>query len=281
MEALLYQAGFFLHSAALALAFAYLFSRREGWSLWMWRLLGSSLALELAAFAVRTSAFWSVADNRFYLPFHTLFGTLSWLSFSMAAIFWFVEGRHRLNILGAFVLPWSWLAGLAALAFADPALRDLEPSLRSPWMNVHPVVLMTAYAALANAFGVGVALLVQESQVKSRKPGELCFRLPAIEELDRLNFRLVLASLPLLTVGIAIGVVWAGQSWGRHWGWDAKETWAGITWLVYAFYLAARLQGRLRGPRSVYVSMIGFASVLITFFAVGRLSQLHNYLVGG
>jgi cytochrome c-type biogenesis protein CcsB len=280
VEAVLFKTAFSFYSLALVLAFGYLFSRREALSLWMWRLLGVGLAAHLSSFVLRAVAFWAAPENRWFLPIHTMFGALSWLAFSMAAVFWVVEGRHRLNILGAFVLPWAWLATGAAL-WADPAAGLLPPSLHSYWMNLHPMILIAAYSALANAFGVGLALLVQERQVKSRKPSELCFRLPSLEELDRLNFRLIAASFPVLTAGIVMGGLWASRSWGHYWEWDAKVTWAALTWIGYVVYLHLRLARGMRGPKPVYVSMLAFASLMFTFIGVNYLSHLHGFLTGG
>jgi len=140
---------------------------------------------------------------------------------------------------------------------------------------------MTAYAVFANAFGVGLALLIQERQVKSRRPTELCYRLPSIEDLDTLNYRLIAAAFPILTVGILMGGVWAHAAWGRFWGWDAKETWALITALVYAAFLHMRLLAGWRGRKAVYMSMAGFACVVFTFIGVNFLSGLHGYLSKG
>lgn len=280
MELILAGAALAAYSAATALAAAYLFSKEERWSLWMLRLMGAGLACHLASFGLRLGAFWSFPENRFFLPISNFYGALSYLSLAVAAVFFIVEREHRLGILGAFVLPWTVLGLGAALLWADPQVGGLSPALRSYWLNIHPMVIMTAYAAFSNAFGVGLALLVQERQIKSRKPTELCYRLPAIEELDTLNCRIIMAALPVLAVGIVMGGIWAHNAWGRFWGWDAKETSALVTALIYAAYLRMRFGAGIRGKKAVYVSMAGFASVVVTFFAVNFLSELHGYLLG-
>ena len=114
----------------------------------------------------------------------------------------------------------------------------------------------------------------------SRKPTELCYRLPSIEELDTINYKIIVFGFPVLTVGIIMGGIWAYNAWGRFWGWDAKETWALITALIYAGYLHMRFVKNLRGRKAVYVSMLGFASVVFTFLGVNYLSELHGYLSG-
>lgn len=280
IEMILMKTALAFYAGATVAAFAYLFSKGEQWSLWMLRLLSVGLFIHLAAFGVNMRAFWQIPENRYFFPINSFFGALSYLGLSVAAVFFIVEGRHRLGILGAFVLPWTTLAVGAAVIFADPAVHALVPALQSYWINIHPMVLMTSYAAFANAFGVGVALLIQEHQIKSRKPSELCYRLPSIEDLDTLNYRIIVAAFPVLTIGIIMGGVWAYNAWGRFWGWDAKETWALITALIYVGYLHMRFVTGLRGKKSVYISMLGFASVVFTFLGVNYLSELHGYLSG-
>ena len=84
----------------------------------------------------------------------------------------------------------------------------------------------------------------------------------------------------MLTVGIIMGGIWAYNAWGRFWGWDPKETWSFITALVYAGYLHMRFVKGLRGRKAVYVSMVGFACVVFTFYGVNFLSELHGYISG-
>jgi len=269
------------YGAATALAFTYLFSKDEKWSRWMLRLMAVGLLLHLGSFGARIDAFWQIPENRYFIPINSFFGALSFLSLAVALVFFVVEREHRLGILGAFVLPWAVIGTASALIWADPKVEGLVPALQSYWMSVHPVILMTAYAAFGNAFGVGLALLIQEHQIKSRKPSQLCYRLPSIEELDTLNYKIIVAAFPMLTVGIIMGGIWAYNAWGRFWGWDPKETWALITALIYAGYLHMRFLKGLRGRKAIYVSMVGFASVVFTFLGVNFLSQLHGYLSGG
>lgn len=285
MEIGLFGAAALLYAASTGLGFAYLFSRDERLSQWMLRLLLAAVALHLGSFAARIFHFWAIPENRYFLPINSFFGALSFLAMSVAIVFGIVEHRHRLGILGAFVLPWccigSWGALYRLFAVGSTEIAGLVPALQSYWINIHPMVLMASYTIFANAFGVGLALLIQERQVKSKKPSELCYRLPSIEELDNLNYRLIAAAFPVLTVGIIMGGVWAHGAWGRFWGWDAKETWALITALVYAAYLHMRFVAGWRGRKAVYMSMFGFACVVFTLLGVNYLSELHGYLSQG
>jgi cytochrome c-type biogenesis protein CcsB len=106
--------------------------------------------------------------------------------------------------------------------------------------------------------------------------------LPATETLDRLTYRTVAIAFPLLTAMIATGAYWANQTWGSYWSWDPKETWAAITWLVYAGYLHTRITRGWRGRRAAWFAIIGFAVVIFTFFGVTYLLPgMHAYASNG
>jgi cytochrome c-type biogenesis protein CcsB len=102
--------------------------------------------------------------------------------------------------------------------------------------------------------------------------------MPPAEKLDRLTYKTIGIAFPLLTLMIASGAYWANRTWGSYWSWDPKETWALITWLVYAGYLHMRITRGWRGRRAAYFAIIGFIVVLFTFFGVTYLLPgLHAY----
>lgn len=102
--------------------------------------------------------------------------------------------------------------------------------------------------------------------------------LPAADELDRITYKTIAIAFPLLTLMIAAGAYWANRTWGSYWSWDPKETWAAITWLVYAGYLHMRITRGWRGRRAAYFAILGFAVVMFTFFGVTYLLPgLHAY----
>ena len=102
--------------------------------------------------------------------------------------------------------------------------------------------------------------------------------LPSAEELDRITYKTIAIAFPLLTLMIAAGAYWANRTWGSYWSWDPKETWAAITWLVYAGYLHMRVTRGWRGRRAAYFAILGFAVVMFTFFGVTYLLPgLHAY----
>ena len=102
--------------------------------------------------------------------------------------------------------------------------------------------------------------------------------LPSAEALDRITYKTICIAFPLLTLMIAAGAYWANRTWGSYWSWDPKETWAAITWLVYAGYLHMRVTRGWRGRRAAYFAILGFVVVMFTFFGVTYLlSGLHAY----
>ncbi|MEE9119357.1 MAG: cytochrome c biogenesis protein CcsA, partial [Calditrichia bacterium] len=100
---------------------------------------------------------------------------------------------------------------------------------------------------------------------------------PGTSVLDELNHQLIMFGFLFLTTGIITGAVWANSAWGRYWGWDPKETWSLITWFIYATLLHARMMRGWHGKRIAYLSIIGFADVLFTYFGVNYLPGLHSY----
>jgi cytochrome c-type biogenesis protein CcsB len=102
--------------------------------------------------------------------------------------------------------------------------------------------------------------------------------LPDANTLDRITYKTICIAFPLLTLMIAAGAYWANQTWGSYWNWDPKETWAAITWLVYAGYLHMRITRGWRGRRAAYFAILGFGVVMFTFFGVTYLLPgLHAY----
>jgi cytochrome c-type biogenesis protein CcsB len=105
--------------------------------------------------------------------------------------------------------------------------------------------------------------------------------LPSADKLDTVTYKIICIAFPLLTLMIAAGAYWANQAWGSYWSWDPKETWAAITWLVYAGYLHMRITRGWKGRRAAWFAILGFAVVIFTFFGVTYLLPgLHAYAAG-
>ena len=157
----------------------------------------------------------------------------------------------------------------------------MENRLFNVAQTLHIPILLVSYAIFAAAFVVGIIYLWQEQQMKSKHPQGLAFQLPSLEGLDKLISKLIVAAFPFLTAGILLGGIWAHRVWGRFWGGDPKETWALITWGVYAAYLTARFMAGWRGRKTADLSLAGFAGGLFSYVGVNYFSPLHGFLSRG
>lgn len=176
--------------------------------------------------------------------------------------------RYRSRALGLVVLP----IAMAMLLYASSVSSDIKPlvpALQNNVLMVHITVGVMAYSCFTVAFGAGVLYLVQE---RIRRPS-----LPALETLDEIGFSAVAFGFPFMVLLLILGAYWANAAWGRYWGWDPKETAALVTLLIYAAYLHTRALRNWRGRRGAVLLVIGFVSVMITYFGNYFLTGLHAY----
>ncbi|BBO77344.1 c-type cytochrome biogenesis protein CcsB [Desulfosarcina widdelii] len=212
-----------------------------------------------------------------HAPLSNLYESLVFFSWTAGVIYLFVEFKYKNALIGAFATPIAFLA--MAYASLSPNISDriqpLVPALKSNWLIAHVVTCFFGYAAFAIAFGMSIMYLM-----KARNPQRtegIVGHLPKLDVLDELTHRMVLFGFLFLTVGIITGSVWANSAWGSYWSWDPKETWSLITWFVYAGLLHARLMRGWQGRQIAYLSILGFAAVLFTYFGVNLLPGLHSY----
>ncbi len=188
--------------------------------------------------------------------------------------------RQPVRYLGAFVmLPVVIYLGIAGTVLYAPA-QPLVPALDSYWIKIHVVGAMSSSGIFMFGAVVTLLYLVKDGWEKRHPDATAGWgsRLPAAATLDRVSHRVVAFGFPVWTFAVMAGAVWAEAAWGRYWGWDPKETWSFITWVVYAGYLHARATGGWRGRRAAYVGLAGFVSLMITYYAVNLwMSGLHSY----
>jgi cytochrome c-type biogenesis protein CcsB len=271
MANVLFNLAYLSYSVCTLLYLAYLFTKREKFS----RLAHSVLVISLAVHALSFVA--RVASTRSYIPWTNLFETVSLFGAIVAAIYLAISRKNHIPVMGAFIMPVSW-ALLTAAFLSDKAIHSQMAQPQSYWMAIHVPVMFTSYALLGVAFAAGIAYLIEERQMKSKHLSELSYRLPPLDELDQMIIKMIVVAFPLLTTGILLGAIWAYTAWGRFWGWDPKETWSLITWLVYVGYLVARLGGGWRGRKTAYWSLAGFVFILFTYAGVNYLSPRHAFL---
>lgn len=174
---------------------------------------------------------------------------------------------------GAFALPIAFLLyTYARFVIPGPAQapQPLLPALRSLWLQLHAGTAAIAYGAFAVACGGGVMYLVGE--FASRRGAGNAGRL-SLPFGDRFTYWAVAFGYPFMSLAIVTGAIWAQVAWGRYWGWDIKETWALITWLIYTLFLHLRAIRGWRGRPVAVLAVIGFAVVLFTFLGVGWLAR--------
>ena len=205
-----------------------------------------------------------------HLPITTMHEASSFFSWSIVLIFFFLEYRYRLDLLGPFTMPIVFILMLSS-SILPREIKPLNPFLQSYWLGIHTVFAFLGNAAFAMAFGIGSMYLIQEHNVKSKHLRGLFQRLPSLQILDEVNYRLITIGFPLLTITIITGAIWSQSAWGSYWRWDPREVWSLITWFIYALMLHARLTMGWRGRKVAILSIIGFIIVLSTFFAVNLL----------
>lgn len=180
--------------------------------------------------------------------------------------------RERARWLGAFVaLPILLTLGVAtALFYTAPSA--LAPALQSFWLVIHVSVAFIASALFTVAFSLTVLQLVQ-SRFDRRGGDRPAFlrSVPAADALEALSFRLHAAGFVLWSFTVVAGAIWAEHAWGRYWGWDPKEVWALVIWIVYAGYLHARVTAGWGGARAAWFGVFGYACLLFNFFGVNYL----------
>ncbi len=212
-----------------------------------------------------------------HAPLSNLYESLIFFSWTIVVVYLIIERKHKSSIIGAFTTPLAFLA--MAYASMSPnisnQIQPLLPALKSNWLIAHVIACFIGYASFAIAFGISWMYLFKQWDTGGES--RLLAHFPKHNILDELNHQLVMFGFLFLTTGIITGAVWANSAWGRYWGWDPKETWSLITWFIYATLLHARLMRGWHGKRVAYLSIIGFAAVLFTYFGVNYLPGLHSY----
>lgn len=256
--------------------------------------------LTLGLFSVFFLERWQESGH---FPISNLYESLIFLSFIInVGILWLYKLTN--NVLLYCI---SSPAPLLINAFASFALSStlqksspLIPALKSNWLLMHVTVMIISYATLILGSLLAIAFLIlalisfnstkQTNTELTTTTNFTSFNFELIEQsgnsqlfkflknLDNLSYRFIGISFPFLTIGIISGAVWANETWGSYWNWDPKETWALITWLVFAIYLHFRLIKGLDGVVPSIIASLGFLVVWICYLGVNLLGKgLHSY----
>ena len=248
------------------------------------RWVVAAVALAAVGAAAHTTAVITRGLAVHRAPWGNMYEFVTALTCVAAIFFVFAMIRYRAWTLGVFVMGAVVVTlGLAeTLIYTAPG--DLVPALQSYWLDIHVTAMTLATGIFFVSAVLGFVYLWVDRYTRRVAAGRaapdngIVRRLPAIEQLDRLTYRTIVFGFPVWTFGVIAGAIWADQAWGRYWGWDPVETWAFITWVLYAAFLHARATAGWRGRRAQYVQLLGFVSLIFNILVVQVfIAGMHSY----
>nr|QZF76604.1 cytochrome c heme attachment protein [Thunbergia erecta] len=249
-----------------------------------------------------------------HFPLSNLYESLIFLSWGFSLIHIVPYFKKNQNILSTIICPSAILTQGCATSGLLTEIHEstiLVPALQSEWLTMHVSMMILGYATLLCGSLLSVSLLV--ITVRKKRPffstsnhflkksffvGEMeymnernnvfkkisffsqknYYRSQLIQQLDYWSYRVISLGFIFLTIGILSGAVWANEAWGSYWSWDPKETWAFITWIVFASYLHTRTNINFQGTDSAVVASLGFLIIWICYFGINLLGiGLHSY----
>ena len=257
----------------------------------IWARIGTSLTVLALLFHIAADVTRGIAAGR--VPWSNMYEFALTGTMLIVIVYLVALLRYDLRFLGAFITGLVvLLLGGAALAFYVEISPLMDP-LKSVWLVIHVFVASLATAIFALAFGLSVLQLMQARRerktaaladasseaVASAKTGPRFLRtLPGSEALESIAYRFAIIGFIFWTFTLIAGSIWANDAWGRYWGFDTKEVWTFVIWVLYAGYIHARATRGWRGSRSAWLSIIGFTAVMFNFTIVNMFFKgLHAY----
>ncbi|MGP7959634.1 c-type cytochrome biogenesis protein CcsB [Sanguibacter sp. A247] len=234
------------------------------------------VALHLAAIVMR-----GIAAGR--APWANLYEFVLVGAFFAMAVFLVVQRRWEIRFLGTIVSGIVTLAVVIALNAFHVEAAGVQPALQSYWLVIHVGIAVLATGIFTVAFAASVTQLLRDSRdegspVLASRAWSWLDQVPRASQLELLSFRINAVGFVLWTFTLISGSVWAEDAWGRYWGWDPKEVWTFVIWVVYAAYLHARTTRGWSGRPAAWFVVVGYACVLFNFTGVNILfSGKHAY----
>ncbi len=238
-----------------------------------------ALALTIVGWAVHVAAIVlrGVAAER--VPWANMFEFALTGTGIIVGVFVFANLWKDLRFLGTFVTGLAVLLLVLATRNLYVDVVPLNPALDSAWLVIHVLVAIVATGFFALGAGLSITQLLQQRR-EAGKLARVSFlaTLPGSTTLESLAYRVNVIGFVLWTFTLIFGAIWAERAWGRYWGWDTKEVWTFVIWVVFAGYIHARATRGWRGTPSAVLAIIGFAAVLFNFTVVNLLfTGLHAY----
>lgn len=216
-----------------------------------------------------------------HIPAVTFKQSLALMAWSVVAAFLVIQVRVRIKVLGSFVAPLALF--LMILAWVQPESGSAPISaFGSAWLTLHVISAFLGDAMLGMCAVAGLMYLLQENQIKSKRPGWIYSRLPSLTTLDNLSRTFLMVGFPLLTLGMLSGAIFGQFLSGSYWNWAPKEVWSLITWLVYAVVIHQRLTVGWQGRKAAWLCIAGFGVALFTYLGASFLfNDYHNFSTYG
>ncbi|MCY1673700.1 c-type cytochrome biogenesis protein CcsB [Pseudarthrobacter sp. SL88] len=217
------------------------------------------------------------------VPWGNMYEFLTTGAFVAIAVFLLVLIRRDLRFLGTFVVGLAIIMLVAASVAYWTPVGHLVPALQSYWLIIHVSIAVLSSALFTLTFAMSALQLVQSHRQKTVAAGgedKLGFMrlVPSALSLENLSYRINAIAFIGWTFTLMFGAIWAEKAWGRFWGWDTKEVWTFVIWVVYAGYLHARATRGWTGTRAAWLSIVGYLCVVFNFTIVNQFfNGLHSY----
>ena len=241
-----------------------------------------ALGLTVAGWAVHVVSLVTRGFAAHRVPWGNMYEFSSAVALTAVTVFLVLVLQGRVErSLGAFVmLPVVLYLGLAA-SLLYTAAGPLVPALNRYWIKIHVAAAVMASGSFLLSGVVALLYLLRhryDEQPASRFPVSLGAQLPSAAVLDRVSYSVIAFAFPVWTFAIVAGAIWAESAWGRYWGWDPKETWSFITWVLYAGYLHARATAGWKGRKAAWVAVAAAVALVIDYYVVNIfVVGLHSY----
>lgn len=206
-------------------------------------------------------------------PVLTIHQIASLAGFLITCAFLLAYWRYKYESLAVFVFPTVFLLTMVA-SLGSPVEPLTGRSLGKWWLSIHVVLLLLGYAALTLTFVTGVMYIIQEKELKSKRPRAFYYRLPPLGALDEMAYRTLAFGFVLVTLGLIAGSFWAFVEWGANWIVDPTIALAFVTWGIYLAMVFSRLAIGWRGRKAAYFSIVGFCSAALTLVVT---SGVHTF----
>jgi len=210
-----------------------------------------------------------------HFPTTNLRESASLLAFLLAGAFLLVYWRYRFQSLSVLLFPLVFVLTLPAALDRSTDTWEM-PILRTAWLYLHVSLIVIGFAAFFLTFAAGVMYIIQERELKSKRPRSFYYRLPPLEAIDDLAYKSLSIGFPFITLGIVSGALWASSVWGPYWPTDPKIAWSFATWVIYLLLLCARWIVGWRGRKAAYFAIVGFVAILVTW---GTNSGMHSFIL--